>query len=64
MNWQRQTERRHLASYIICVITVAALVVATWWIRPRPEELGLWWQEVKQQLKPSRILQKLKATRY
>ncbi len=64
MNWQRQIERRHLASYIVCGIVIIAIVVATWWVYSRNQASHLWWQEVKQQLKPSRIQQRLKAIRY
>ncbi len=64
MNWRRQTERRHLAAYTFCAIFIVALVVTTWWVYSRNEASRVWWHEVKQQLKPSRIQQRLKATRY
>ncbi|MCX7642484.1 MAG: tetratricopeptide repeat protein [Armatimonadetes bacterium] len=64
MNWRRQTERRHLASYFVCAIVIAAFVIATWWIYTRNEASQMWWREVKQQLEPSRIQQRLRATRY
>lgn len=64
MYWRRQTERRHWASYVICAIFITAFVVATWLVYTKNEASRVWWQEVKQQLKPSRIQQRLKATRY
>lgn len=64
MNWRRQTEWRHLLSYVVCVIVIAALVVATWLVYTKNEASHTWWQEVRQQLKPSRIQQRLRATRY
>lgn len=64
MHWRQQTERRHLASYVVCAIVIVALVAATWWVYTKDEASHVWWQEVKQQLKPSRIQQRLRATRY
>jgi len=64
MDWRRQTERKHFASYIVCAVVIVALAVATWLVYSGNEASRLWWQEVKQQLKPSRIQQRLRATRY
>ncbi len=65
MDWQRKSvQRRHTASYIFCALCIAAILVATWWIHLKDEASRQWWQEVKRQLKPSDIKQRLKATRY
>lgn len=64
MDWQRQIQRRHLVSYVICAIFIIAVVVATWLVHSKNEAHRRWWQEIKQQLRPSQIRQRLKSTRY
>jgi len=64
MDWQQRTQRRHLASYIVCGVVIALIVLATWWVHFVNKPLQQWWQEVKRQLSPSHITQRLKATRY
>lgn len=64
MDWRHQTERRHRASYLVCAIFIVAFAIATWWVYSKNEASRMWWQEVKQQLKPSRIQQRLKAARF
>jgi Tfp pilus assembly protein PilF len=64
MDWRQRTQRRHLASYIICGAIIALFVLATWWVHSANKPSQQWWQEVKRQLSPSHIIQRLKATRY
>lgn len=64
MDWQRRIQNRHIASYIICTVVIASFVLATWWIYSKNEVSQQWWQEVKQNLRPSQVRQRLKATRY
>jgi Tfp pilus assembly protein PilF len=64
MDWRQRTQRRHLASYIICGAIIALFVLATWWVHSANKPSRQWWQEVKRQLSPSHIIQRLKATRY
>lgn len=51
-------------SYVVCVFIIVGLVIATWLVYTGNEASRKWWQEVKQQLEPSRIQQRLRATRY
>jgi Tfp pilus assembly protein PilF len=64
MDWRQQTQRRHLASYIVCGAIIALFVLATWWVHFANKPSQQWWQEVKRQLSPKQITQRLKATRY
>ncbi len=65
MDLQRKSvERRHIASYIFCAIFILAFIFATWWVHLKDKASKVWWQEVKRQLSPSRIQQRLKSTRY
>ena len=64
MDWQQRTQRWHLASYIVCGVVIALIVLATWWVHLANKPSQQWWQEVKQQLSLLRINQRLKATRY
>lgn len=64
MDWQKRTQRRHLVSYVLCAIVITALTLATWWVHSSNKPSQRWWSEVKQYLNPSRITQRLKATRY
>jgi len=64
MDWKQRTQRRHLASYIVCGVVIALIVLATWWVHLENKPSQQWWQEVKQQLSLLRINQRLKATRH
>ncbi|MCS7263978.1 MAG: tetratricopeptide repeat protein [Armatimonadetes bacterium] len=65
MDWQRKSvQRRHIASYIFCAFCIVAFLFATWWVHLRDEKSRQWWQEVRRQLTPSGINQRLRATRY
>lgn len=64
MDWRKRVQRRHTVSYIVCLVFVLALLLVTWLAYSRNEASRRWWQEVKQQLSPSQIRQRLKSTRY
>ncbi len=64
MAWQRQrTERRHRFAFLICALFLAAFVGLTWWVHGRDGASQAWWEEVKEQLQPKRLQQRLRAAR-
>lgn len=65
MSWQRQqTERRHLASYIVWGLIIAIFVATMIFFRQTNGQSTRWWQEFKSHFSISRIKQRMQAIRH